>query len=239
MKIRRILLISVTILFVHPAYAQFSVLNDSAPKSFMNAKQALQQMQGRADQAFAEQNYQRAFQFYNKLNKIGDNYSQFRLATMYEDGLYVEPDIIEAYAWSYLAAEVGRKAYMDYHLQIKSKLTAGQLPLARQRASELIKKYGVFVSLVRTQDLLRESLKNCTGSKVGNRCDAVSMQSFNCSSANELEGNLDCLRIGSLGLASIAVSPVDIRMLQRSLRDYIDQYQPGRIELGDFELIKN
>jgi len=219
------------------SHAQFTVWSDGSPRAQMNAVQALQQMQQRADQAYSDGDYKMAYRLYQKMTKIGDNFSQFRIATMYEEGLYLPQDLVQAYAWSYLAAEVGRKQYMDYHESIKAKLAPEQLPQARSAASLLVQQKGIFANMVKSDEMLREALKNCTGSRVGNRCDAISSISFNCSAANELEGNLDCLRLGSLGLTSIAAQPADIRKLQISLRDFIDQYQPGQVELGDFELI--
>jgi len=203
----------------------------------MNAKQALEQMQQRADLAYTDGDYARAYRLYDKMQKIGDHFSEYRLATMYENGWYVEQNLIEAYAWSYLAAESGRQAYRDYHESIKQKLSAADLKSARERAGNLIVENGVYVNMVENRRLLRDASRKCTGSRLGSRCDAVSLAAFNCSTANELEPDLECLRIGSLGLASLATAPADLKAIQKAIDDYIDQYQPGRVELGDFELI--
>lgn len=232
-----VVFIILSLLLAPASWAQFTVFSDGSPSANMNAVQALQQMQQRADQAYSDGDYAKAYKFYLKMTKIGDNFSQFRIATMYEDGLHVPKDMIQAYAWSFLAAEVGRKEYIDYHASVKAKLSAEQIPQARRAASSLVQQQGMFANMVKSDKMLRKALKNCTGSHVGNRCDAVSTLAFTCSATNELEGNLECLRMGSLGLTSIAAQPADIRKIQIGLRDFIDEYQPGTVELGDFELI--
>jgi len=203
----------------------------------MNAKQALEQMQQRADLAYADGDYARAYRLYNKLQKIGDHFSEYRLATMYENGYGVEKDIVEAYAWSYLAAESGRQAYRDYHESIKQKLSAADLKSARERAGNLIMENGIYVNMIENRRVLRNGTRMCTGSRTGSRCDAVSVTAFNCSTANELEPDQECLRIGSLGLTSMVAMPADLKAIENAIDGYIDQYQPGRVELGDFELI--
>jgi len=204
----------------------------------MNAVQALQMLQKRADQAYAENDYQRAHELYLHLNRIGDKFAQFRIAAMHEDGHFVEQSLIEAYAWSFLAAETGRKAFRDYHQQIKSRLQAESLQSARERAAELVAEHGIFVQAVRAQDLMRQERRRCTGSRIGSRCDAVAAISFDCGLGADRLPEPKCLRIGSLGLTAIAgVFPAQIRQVENGLRDFIREYNPGRVELGDFELI--
>lgn len=204
----------------------------------MNAVQALQQLQQRADEAYAKADYERAHKLYLHLNQVGDKYAQFRLAAMYEDGDFVEQDLLAAYAWSLLAAETGRKAFRDYHQQIKARLSSDQLPQARQRASELVAEHGIFIQAMRAQDMLRKEIKGCTGSRVGNRCDAVSSVSFDCGVSADRLPEPKCLRMGSLGLTAVAgVFPAQIRQVQNGLRDFISEYNPGQVELGDLELM--
>ncbi len=204
----------------------------------MNAVQSLQLMQQQADEAYAGAHFQRAHELYMHLNQVGDKFAQFRIAAMYEDGNFVAQNLVEAYAWSFLAAETGRQAFRDYHQQIKARLQPDQLSLARERAGELVAEHGIFVQAIRAQQMLRNELKACTGSRVGNRCDAVSSNSYDCGlSADRLPAR-KCLRIGSLGLAAVAGAfPAQIRQVQNGLRDFIREYNPGSVELGDFELI--
>lgn len=234
---KRILVWSFCLLLCHSLWAQ-NLGSGLAGGGNMNAVQALQVLQQRADQAYAENDYKRAHELYLHLNKIGDKFAQFRIAAMHEDGHFVEQSLIEAYAWSFLAAETGRRAFREYHQKIKSSLEPKALVLARERASELVAEHGIFAQAIRAQDLLRKERKNCTGSRVGSRCDAVAAVSFDCGLSAERLPETKCLRIGSLGLTAVAGSfPAQIRQVENGLRDFIREYNPGRVELGDFELI--
>jgi hypothetical protein len=68
-------------------------------------------------QKFYARNYKPAFRIYSRLAKAGDKYSQYLLATMYEQGLGTRPDLAKAYAWAILAAETGSpllSRYLDH-----------------------------------------------------------------------------------------------------------------------------
>ena len=180
----------------------FIALPLSGQVSSNNAVQTLEKLQDRADTAYQKQRYSRALQVYQLLSEAGDKFSAFRIATMYEDGLSVDKDLVEAYAWSYLAAETRRQAFVDYHRQIKQRLGDEQLAVARTRAGELIREHGIYTSAVRTKDTLRKMLFECAGSRVGNTCSKVSVDWKGCSiSANRLP-SMQCLRLGVIGLTS-------------------------------------
>jgi len=204
----------------------------------MNAVQSLQQAQQRADDAYADQNYKAAYRRYMKLAEVGDKFAQFRLAVMYEEGQHVAQDMIASYAWSYLAAESRRKEFTSYHASIKSKLKPAQLNAARRNAGDLIAKYGLYRQAAEAEELLVKTLRTCTGSRVGNTCDAVEVTDFTCNIQSDRMPSPSCLRIGTMGLQAIVGSfPLQIRHVRQNLRNFMDQYNPGRVELGDFELI--
>jgi len=191
-----------------------------------------------ADDAYADQDYKLAYRRYQKLAEIGDKFAQFRLAAMFEEGQFVDQDMIEAYAWSYLSAESGRAEYANYHSNIKSHLSSDQLTPARQRAGDLITKFGLYRQAAEAEDLLVKTLRSCTGSRVGNTCDAVEVTDFTCNIQSDRMPSPSCLRIGTMGLQAIVGSfPLQIRHVRQNLRNFMDQYNPGRVELGDFELI--
>ncbi len=214
-----------------------------------NAVGKFQELQKQADLAFQNGHYARAYQLYQHLNKAGDKFSAFRIASMYEDGLYVDPDLVEAYAWSYLAAESGRQQLRAYHEDIKRRLNAEQLTQARARAGELIRQYGMFAYATASKKTLRGMRSNCVGSRVGSRCDKVGVSWNGCdisasggqsaldTSDPDRLPSLECLQVGSLGLTGYNEMPATIRAVQKGLDEFIDQYNPGRVELGDFELI--
>jgi hypothetical protein len=212
--------------------------NLSIGGSGMNAVQALRQSQMLADDAYADQDFKLAYIRYQTLAEIGDKFAQFRLAVMFEEGQFVDQDMVEAYAWSYLAAENGRAEYTSYHSNIKSHLSSDQLTSARQRAGDLITKFGLYRQAAEAEDLLVQTLRSCTGSRVGNTCDAVEVADFTCNIQSDRVPSPSCLRIGTMGLQSIVGNfPLQIRHVRKNLRDFMDQYNPGRVELGDFELI--
>lgn len=202
-----------------------------------NAVQTLEKLQKRADIAYQKQRYGRALQVYQLLSEAGDKFSAFRIATMYEDGLSVDKDLVEAYAWSYLAAETRRQAFVDYHRQIKQRLGDEQLAVARTRAGELIREHGIYTSAVRTKHTLRKMLFECAGSRVGNTCSKIDVSWNGCSISADRLPSLQCLRLGAIGLTSYNIMPSTVRTAQRGLDELIATYNPGQVELGDFELI--
>ncbi|MBU1189190.1 MAG: hypothetical protein KKC01_09180 [Gammaproteobacteria bacterium] len=228
----KLLLLLVACLSTQPVFAQ-------------NALFRFQETQKQADQAYNNGSYAHAYKLYQLLNEAGDKFSAFRIATMYEDGLHVEQSLVEAYAWSFLAAESGRQKLRAYHEDIKKRLHKEQLTMARERAGALIEEFGMFSYAMNSNKTLHSMLKQCAGSRVGNTCDKISVSWPGCDiSVGNGQGNdtdrlpsVDCLRIGSLGLSSYNVMPSTIRAVQKGLNEYINEYNPGRVELGDFELI--
>jgi len=226
-----VLLVSFTLPDLH---AQTTLIGGGS----MNAVQALQQAQLRADDAYNNKDYKVAYRRYLKLAEIGDKFAQFRLAVMHEDGHHVEQNMVQAYAWSYLAAENQRREFVDYHQSIKARLNSDSLDAARKRASDLIADYGLYRQAVAAEELLIKTLRTCTGSRVGNTCDAVEVEELTCNIQSDRIPPPSCLRIGSMGLQAIVGSfPLQIRHVRQNLREFIDRYNPGRVELGDFELI--
>lgn len=129
----------------------------------------LQEYRSEADQYYTTQDFKKAYKVYYKLAKIGDHYSQDRLATMYANGEGKTADIEEAYAWAVLAAEGGDEALVkksqDYLAQASDK--AG----AEKEAEKLKKKYGRVA--LEKKAMKRENMKashemgGCTGRRLG------------------------------------------------------------------------
>ncbi len=68
-------------------------------------------------QKYHAKRYKPAFQLYSRLAKAGDKYSQYLLATMYEQGLGTRQSLSKAYAWATLVAETGSPLlgrYLDH-----------------------------------------------------------------------------------------------------------------------------
>jgi len=208
-----------------------------------NAVLVFEQMQQQADMAYKNEDYARAFRLYQPLAEVGDKFSAYRIASMYATGLHVDQDLIEAYGWSYLAAETDIQSFRKYYDYIKKRLSVDQLQQARKRASELLMQHGIWANAVQSRKVLRTVLSKCAGSRVGNTCSKLRITWRGCNISNAEtpfeNGNPpeSCLRLGSAGLTSYNAMPINIRAVQKGLAEVIKKYQPGQVELGDFGLI--
>lgn len=211
----------------------------------INAVQALALYQQRADKAFDSERYDRARREYRELAKLGDKYAQYRLAVIYEQGLGVPIDLIEAYAWSYVATESERSEYKEYHRSIRGQLNGRQLEAARELAGDRIGELGTYTVAINARKEIRQQKSECVGSRIGSSCERVSTIGtrpgsfgFSCNGFNGSIPSRSCLMLGAIGLPSvIGQQPSDIRKIERVLNQFIRSYDPGRIELGDLELI--
>ncbi|MDA3933295.1 MAG: hypothetical protein PF630_03060, partial [Gammaproteobacteria bacterium] len=80
-----------------------------------NAVHAFTNTTKRADTLYASGTYQTAFHIYELLAELGDKYSQYRVAFMYEQAQGVEHNLLQAFAWSKVAAEAGHGPLIKYH----------------------------------------------------------------------------------------------------------------------------
>lgn len=121
-----------------------------------------------ADGFYQDQEFRKAHKIYYKLAKTGDHYSQDQLAHMYAEGEGKSTDIVEAYAWSVLAAQSGDEEMVQNSEQLFSQLEdKGE---AEKRAEELKRKYSDEVlaekERIRAQRSARKRAGNCTGSRI-------------------------------------------------------------------------
>jgi TPR repeat protein len=151
---------------------KFSVVTVSAILLFtlqsspLDAGELLQKYRGEADQYHQAQDYKKAYKTYFKLAKIGDHYSQDRIASMYANGEGKKTDLADAYAWAVLAAEGGDEelvAKRDELLQQASDKTKAQ-----EEAAKLKEKYGKLA--LEKKAAKREEMTGggaCTNSRIG------------------------------------------------------------------------
>lgn len=225
------------VVFYPPSYVLAQGLGTETNGS-VNAVLALQRFQQITDQSFDDGHYARALSNYKRLSKLSDKYSQYRLAVMYLQGLGVEHNLIEAYAWSYVAAESSKKPYVDFHKAVREMLEPQQQDAAREKAGDYVTQYGLFRAAAHAVRLIRREKGQCTGSRVGSTCDRVSGSSLSCNSTITSTPSRSCLILGSVGLPGIiGAFPLDIRRVEDDLRGFLREYNPGRVELGDLELI--
>jgi len=129
-----------------------------------------------ADAAFEQGDYAKALTHYRELARIGDKFSQYRIALMHQRGMGVEPDPVEALAWAALAAEFKQDSLVKYKESLESQLEAQQLEASRERARQLSRRYSHLALLQEVLDHEKKKLKNCTGSRVGNTCRSGTLQ---------------------------------------------------------------
>ncbi len=228
--IKSLILLFLLILIVPAANAQLGFGNT-------NAVHALQVFQKRADRFYDDGRYNQALRLYKRLSQYSDKFSQYRLASMYLDGFGVEKNLLEAYAWSYVSAESRKPKYVAFHKEIRSMLDEEQLALAREKAGEYIAEYGLFSNAVNARRLIASEKKRCTGSRVGATCSNLGVSSIACNLRNSSIPSRRCLGFGSIGITGIGILPAELRKVERALDTFIQEYNPGRVELGDLELI--
>lgn len=206
--------------------------------SRVNAVQALQRFQQSADRFYASGHYDMALRDYMILSSYSDKYSQYRLATMYYDGKGTTKDLIEAYAWSFVSAESRKPDFVEFHKQVRSQLSEQELVAAREKASDYIARSGLFRAAIDARKMIAREKSECTGSRVGSTCHRVGGSSLSCNGDGNSAPSRRCLTIGSVGLPSVTgIFPSHLRTIERTLDQFIDEYDPGRVELGDLELI--
>lgn len=95
-------------------------------------------LQEKAEAAFEAGDYRRALWFYRKeLAPIADKFAQYMIGHMYENGLGVPRDLIQAAAWYQVAAERGHQQFVDKSQALLARLTPAELGAAQEAAESL------------------------------------------------------------------------------------------------------
>ncbi len=206
----------------------------------INAVLAYQKMQEAADVEYKAERYERAFKYYHELAKFNDKFSQYRVGYMYATGRGVAKDMTKAYAWTYVASETRQKGFVNYHVKIRSELSPAELAIGKELAGEYYGEYGTFAVASDARKLIRKQKRQCTGSRVGSSCDRASNVGFNCGLTSQGVIGRECLTLGAVGLPSVSgLQPADLRNAEKQLDVLIDTYNPGRVELGELEIIED
>lgn len=206
----------------------------------INAVLAFKGLQEKADEHYKAERYEQAFTHYLRLAEYNDKFSQYRIGSMYAAGRGVPKNSVLAYAWTYVAAETRQKGLVNYHIKIRESLTPAELDRGRERANEYLQDYGTFAMANKARKLIRREKRSCTGSRVGSSCDKVASASGNCGSSSQGVLSSSCMTLGAVGLPAVSgLQPSDLRTAERQLDQMIDQYNPGRVELGELEIIED
>ncbi len=206
-----------------------------------NAVIALTKAQERADEHYKAKRYERAYNMYKTLAEYGDKFSQYRVAFMHHSGRGVPKDMTEAFAWSYVAAEAGDEGFVKYHRQVREQFSDSEIKSAKQLAGNYLQDYGMYAQASRAKSYISKEMRKCSGSRVGSSCNKISASGWQCgaSTAGELP-NADCLTLGMVGIPALAgLQPADMRQAQKNLSILQDKYNPGRVELGELEMIED
>ncbi len=205
-----------------------------------NAVLAFNKLQERADESYADGEYQRAYEEYMQLAKFNDKYSQYMVGAMYANGQGVDQDLAEAFAWSYVSAENKHKEFVNAHVKLKQHMNPAQQQRGRDLAKQYREDFGTYALANKARRMVRKSKRGCTGSRLGSSCDSVASASLNCNASGQGVLSNECLAFGAIGLPSIAgMQPNHLRMVEKQLKELMNNYNPGKVELGELEIIED
>ncbi|MDZ4730198.1 MAG: SEL1-like repeat protein [Xanthomonadales bacterium] len=243
---RKIILVTALVCM---AFTAPSALQASTPR-----KSVYVSKQEQADQLYAGGKYTEAFRNYLPLAKQGDSFSQYRVSYMYLEGQGHESDIVEAFAWSYLAAQNKSDPLIDYRDTVSAMVPKDQQNKALRKIDYYMRKWGnrQLASDMITQT--KRELNDCTGSRLGTRCEevyAAQMPRFwginpgNGSEAESVGGSntQSGSRSSAIGMQPGAPSRdvayyQGLRQRINELNRYIGE-NSGNVELGEFKVVED
>jgi hypothetical protein len=217
-------------------------------------KSAYVSKQEQADQLYAKGKYSDALKLYLQLAKQGDSFSQYRVSYMYLEGQGHEENIVEAFAWSYLAAQNKSDPLIDYRDTVAKMVPRDLQPKAMRKLDYYMRKWGnrQLASDMITQT--KRELNECTGSRLGTRCEevyAAQMPKFwgmNPGNGNEMEsvgGSASASGSHSSIIGNQPGSPQREVAYYQGLRQRIDELNryigenSGTVELGELHVLED
>ncbi len=129
--------------------------------------------QEQADELYDQAKYNEAFNLYLRLAKQGDSFSQYRVSYMYLQGQGHEEDILEAFAWSYLAAQRREDPLIDYRDTVARMVPKELQNKATRKLDYYMRKWGDRKLASDMITTTKYELRECTGSRLGTRCEEV------------------------------------------------------------------
>ena len=232
----------------------------SVPASLIAATETkYQRQQLLADQLYNEGEYTEAFDQYMPLAKKGDSFSQYRVSYMYLEGQGTETDLVESYAWAYLAAQNRQEELEEYRDVVGSLVPEKKHRKALRKVDYYMRKWGNLAVARDAAKGARNQLRNCTGSRVGTRCEdveAMQMPTFwgitpgagtytlNAGVTGDGGGAAPSGSVSSPRGHAGSGAPRDVdyyKQLRASIRDmnrYIEE-NSGTVNLGEFHVIED
>lgn len=209
-----------------------------------------QKIAEQADAAYADKRYREAMESYRKLAKKGDPFSQYRMSFMNLQGEGVLVNFPEAFAWAVLAAESQNEQLQKYFDEVKALVPEEQRDEAQVLAENYLHRWGRMALAIQARKKADQQLRNCTGSRLGTRCDevyAMQMPRFwqvNPGAGDGTDGgsaapsgSISAAPMGSGGAERDAEHYAELR----EQRDQLDLYisgNAGTVELGELELVE-
>lgn len=126
-----------------------------------------------ADSLFKKAEYEAAIPLYFSLAEIGDKYSQYKLAIIYQNGLGVSEDIRKAYGWAYLARENKNPELMEYYQSVAAQIIEADLEKAEFVKEELYGRYSNLRLARKFRNMVKKSIPKCSGSRIRGNCTTV------------------------------------------------------------------
>jgi hypothetical protein len=236
------------ILFITMVYLAISPLQAST-----SSKSTYVSKQEQADKLYAGGKYTEALKSYLSLAKQGDSFAQYRVSYMYFEGQGHESDIVESFAWAYLAAQNKSDPLIKYRDTVSAMVPENQQNKAVRKIDYYMRKWGnrKLASDMITQT--KRELNDCTGSRLGTRCEevyAAQMPKFwginpgNGSEAESVGGGSAKSGTVSSDTGNAPGSPTRDVAYYQGLRARIDELNryigenSGTVELGEFQVLE-
>ncbi len=205
-----------------------SCLSSNISRSGADAKLAFAQMQTLAGDLYQQQAYEKAYTLYRVLAEYGDKFSQHRLAVMYQNARGAQQDLVQAYAWSHVAAEASQQDFIHYHRLISRRLNDRQMTEADHLARQYLADYGIYSNLNKAKKVVRKHRSACPGLHSDAVCDHAQTVDLNCKVAKNTKPGHECLALGAVGLSGINGLPAaDLQTLELAMSEMMDRFQPG------------
>lgn len=209
--------------------------------------------QAQADEFYQEGDYRKAYRKYLDLAKVGDSFAQYRVSYMNLYGEGRSKDVVEAFAWSTLAAQNQHPELVEYRDTLWEALDGTTQQDAEDKADKYMNRYGNLALAEKAREKARRRLSSCTGSRLSTRCEEVYVADMPNTvgggpgafgETGETAASIASARAGSAAEATLegGVASRDIEYYQglrrtvRQLDQYIAEHE-GRVELGEFELL--
>jgi hypothetical protein len=206
-----------------------------------------------ADRLYQDGDYSNAYKKYRALAKKGDSFSQYRVSYMHLEGLGTMQNTVEAFAWAALSAQDYQDELVNYRNAVAGLVPEKHRGKAERKADYYYRRWGNRAIAADAIQGARYELRECTGSRLGQRCEEVysmRMPKFwginpeDVSGSGEIGGGAAPSGSVASAVGNSAGGPtLDVahyQQLRASIKS-LDQYittHGSTVELGEFVVIE-